>query len=625
MKNINNELKNIRPIVGIDLGTTNSSVAYINPKGKPEIIPSFKGEKLIPSVILIDLNGQVVVGQDAKDAVIAMPQRTLTAVKRKMGQSVALSIADKTLLPQEASALILKELKKYVDAALGEGEKEAVITVPAYFTDEQRRATKQAGEIAGFVVERIINEPTAAALVYGLNNLRKNAHILVYDLGGGTFDVSVVEMMKGILEVKSSAGNNFLGGEDFDWKLVDFLADYMIEKYQVDPREHIQAKSILKSEAEKIKILLSEVEKTEIAIPIVMVQDQKPLGIYTEITREQFEEMIKGMLDETMASVEKALVDAELEASEINHVLLVGGSTAIPRVSQLLEEYFQKPPKKEIHPDEAVALGAAVQAGIKSGALADKQLIATDVAPFAMGVAVLKEWRNFQLKPGGFYEIISRNTTIPVKKTEQFITSYDGQTAVSVEVYQGDQEWVEQNHLLGEFLLDGIPPNAAGNESINITFYYNLNGILEVTAESESTGKQVSVNLQDQLKRDSMDAFMESVAKIEDILETKVTDLPQDDEFDEDLSYEEFDLEPEYFEDEGYLDLENADISELIDELHSLKDEMESQTVPIKNTHEFSVKRVENLIKQALKKKDKDLLIEAIEETTDLLIKFELD
>ncbi|WP_286947113.1 Hsp70 family protein [Acetobacterium sp. UBA5834] len=611
---MHNEIVGKRPIVGIDLGTTNSSVAYINASGEPEIIPSFKGEKLIPSVIMIDLNNQVVVGQEAKDAVIAMPERTLTAVKRKMGQKDELPIADRRLLPEEASAIILKELKKYADAAMGEGEKEAVITVPAYFTDEQRRATKQAGEIAGFVVERIINEPTAAALAYGLNNLKKKANILVYDLGGGTFDVSVVEMMKGILEVKSSAGNNFLGGEDFDWKLVDFLAEYMIKTYDVDPRASIQARYILKTEAEKIKILLSKKAVVEIAIPIVVVKDHKPLGIYTQITREQFEAMIAEFLDETMVLVKKALDDAQLDVSEIRDVLLVGGSTAIPKVEQLLQEYFNKKPKKEIHPEEAVALGAAVQAGIKSGQLLKQQLIATDVAPFAMGIAVLKVDATDRLKPGGFQKIIDRNTTIPVRKSEPFTTCCDGQTTVSIEVYQGEDEWVEHNHFLGEFLVDGIPPAPAGMEGINVSFFYNINGILEVTAELESTGKKVIVNMQDELQRDSMEVFRASVKKIEALLETKTAEhLSSHTQ----MSFiDAFDFEDE--KDFGYPDLENQDLKVLKQELEQLRTDLSGRINVDEN-------QILELIEAAITTQERSAMIEAIEEATDLLIKLDLD
>ncbi|UYO63837.1 Hsp70 family protein [Acetobacterium wieringae] len=611
---MNNELVGKRPIVGIDLGTTNSSVAYINASGEPEIITSFKGEKLIPSVIMIDLNNQVVVGQEAKDAVIAMPERTMTAVKRKMGQKDELPIADRRLLPEEASAIILKELKKYADAAMGEGEKEAVITVPAYFTDEQRRATKQAGEIAGFVVERIINEPTAAALAYGLNNLKKKANILVYDLGGGTFDVSVVEMMKGILEVKSSAGDNFLGGEDFDWKLVDFLAEYMIKTYDVDPRASIQARYILKTEAEKIKILLSKKVVVEIAIPIVVVKDHKPLGIYTQITREQFEAMIAEFLDETMVLVKKALDDAQLDVSEIRDVLLVGGSTAIPKVEQLLKEYFNKKPKKEIHPEEAVALGAAVQAGIKSGQLLKQQLIATDVAPFAMGIAVLKVDATDRLKPGGFQKIIDRNTTIPVRKSEPFTTCCDGQTTVSIEVYQGEDEWVEHNHFLGEFLVDGIPPAPAGMEGINVSFFYNINGILEVTAELESTGKKVIVNMQDELQRDSMEVFRASVKKIEALLETKTAEhLSSHTQ----MSFiDAFDFEDE--KDFGYPDLENQDLKVLKQELEQLRTDLSGRINVDEN-------QILELIEAAITTQERSAMIEAIEEATDLLIKLDLD
>lgn len=611
---MHNEIVGKRPIAGIDLGTTNSSVAYINASGEPEIIPSFKGKKLIPSVIMIDLNNQVVVGQEAKDAVIAMPERTLTAVKRKMGQKDELPIADRRLLPEEASAIILKELKKYADAAMGEGEKEAVITVPAYFTDEQRRATKQAGEIAGFVVERIINEPTAAALAYGLNNLKKKANILVYDLGGGTFDVSVVEMMKGILEVKSSAGDNFLGGEDFDWKLVDFLAEYMIKTYDVDPRASIQARYILKTEAEKIKILLSKKVVVEIAIPIVVVKDHKPLGIYTQITREQFEAMIAEFLDETMVLVKKALDDAQLDVSEIRDVLLVGGSTAIPKVEQLLKEYFNKKPKKEIHPEEAVALGAAVQAGIKSGQLLKQQLIATDVAPFAMGIAVLKVDATDRLKPGGFQKIIDRNTTIPVRKSEPFTTCCDGQTTVSIEVYQGEDEWVEHNHFLGEFLVDGIPPAPAGMEGINVSFFYNINGILEVTAELESTGKKVIVNMQDELQRDSMEIFRASVKKIEALLETKTAEhLSSHTQ----MSFiDAFDFEEE--KDFGYPDLENQDLEVLKQELEQLRTDLSGRINVDEN-------QILELIEAAITTQERSAMIEAIEEATDLLIKLNLD
>jgi len=295
-----------RPIVGIDLGTTTSAVAYIH-MGKPDMVPSPHNQRIIPSVVLIDLQGKVIIGEDARAALIAMPDRTIAAVKRKMGSSEPILLAGQALLPQEISALILKELKSYVDAHFGEGEKEAVITVPAYFTDEQRRATKQAGELAGFVVERIINEPTAAALAFGLGHMDEDQHFLVYDLGGGTFDVSVIEMMSGLMEVKASTGNSTLGGEDFDWKIVDWLAERMMEEHGVDPRLDLRAKALLKAEAEKIKITLSSEEAVMVSLPLVTVQNNRPLGLLVEFTRAQFIALIDGLLQETLSCVKKVL------------------------------------------------------------------------------------------------------------------------------------------------------------------------------------------------------------------------------------------------------------------------------------------------------------------------------
>lgn len=361
-------MKKIRPVVGIDLGTTNSAVACVV-NGKPEIIPSAKGERIIPSVVLLNMEEQVLVGQLAKSSLVAMPDRTVAAIKRKMGSNEAVPVAGKSFLPQEISAMILKELKTYADARFGDGEIEAVITVPAYFTDEQRRATKQAGELAGFIVERIINEPTAAALAFGLTQLEADHHILVYDLGGGTFDVSIVEMMDGLLEVKASAGNNLLGGEDFDWRLVDFLADKIIKEHQVDPRRDVRAKSLLKEQAEKIKIELSQEETVTVQIPVITMKDNKPIGLSTSITRKQFVGLIEDLLDETIKCVRQTLSDAKLEAKDICDILLVGGSTRIPCVRDMLTNLFQREPRNDINPDEAVAMGAAVQAGIKAGLL----------------------------------------------------------------------------------------------------------------------------------------------------------------------------------------------------------------------------------------------------------------
>lgn len=503
-----------RPIVGIDLGTTNSAVAYIR-NGKPEIIASPRGERIIPSVVLIDPQGKVVVGEDARASLVAMPDRTIAAVKRRMGSDEPIPLGGQELLPQEISATILRELKRYVDALYGEGEKEAVITVPAYFTDEQRRATKEAGELAGFVTERIINEPTAAALAFGLANLEEDRHLLVYDLGGGTFDVSIVEMVGGLLEVKASHGNRFLGGEDFDWKLVDWFVERMMAESGVDPREDIRAKALLKQEAERVKKELSAAETVQVSLPLVTVKDNRPIGLQAEVRRSTFLELIEPYLAETMASVDRVIADAELTPQAIDEVLLVGGSTRIPQVGELIRERFGKAPRADIDPDEAVALGAAVQAGLKSGALADSGLVATDVAPFSMGIAVMKERAvGTSMRPGGFSAIIPRNTTIPVTRTERYSTTVPGQQAVSIEIYQGEHEWVRHNHRLGEFLLDGVPADSRKQEAIDVTFRYNLNGILEVTAQCVSTGKEMTVTVQDALNRNSPEELAESAERL---------------------------------------------------------------------------------------------------------------
>lgn len=505
-----------RPIVGIDLGTTNSSVARII-NGEAKIIELKNGSKLLPSVVHVSKEGEIIVGEDARAALVAMPERTVAEVKRKMGESEPLTIAGKELLPEEVASIILKELKKYVDEIYGsEGEKEAVITVPAYFTDEQRQATKKAGELAGFVVERIINEPTAAAMAYGLNKLDEEQHFLVYDLGGGTFDVSIVEMNSGILEVKASTGNKQLGGSDFDWRLVDYLAEKIIEETGIDPRNNLQACARLKDEAEKAKIELSKQEEVDISIPVLLVKDNQPIGLELQLSRDKFVELIDDLLLDTLQSVRNVLEDAELKPEDIDQILLVGGSTRIPRVVELIEEFFKQEPRCEINPEEAVALGAAVQAGLKSGSLTDSGLIVTDVAPYSMGIEVLKGWQGLTYRPGGFQPIIKRNTTIPVTKTEVFRTTCDGQEAAAIKIYQGEGEWVEENHYLGEFLLEGIPANRAGAEEIAVTFNYNLNGILEVRAECVSTGEEMSITVQDALDRNSEAAYQESVDRLEE-------------------------------------------------------------------------------------------------------------
>lgn len=621
MPNKNNH--DFRPIVGIDLGTTNSAVAHIQ-GGRPEIILSPKGEKIIPSVVLIDLKNNVIVGEDARSALVAMPDRSVSAIKRKIGSTEPVSIAGQALLPQEISALILMELKTYVDEIYGEGEKEAVITVPAYFNDEQRRATKEAGELAGFVVERIINEPTAAALAFGLEHINENRVFLVYDLGGGTFDVSVVEMMDGLLEVKASTGNPQLGGEDFDWKIVDWMSEKIKQENGIDPRGDIRAKALLKEEAEKIKKQLSEDQTVQIELPLVTVKENQPVGLSTEINREQFFGLIDTMLLETMEGISKVLKDAELGTGDIDEVLLVGGSTRIPRVQDMIQEKFGKAARTDVNPDEAVALGAAVQAGLKSGALSDSGLVATDVAPFSMGIAVLKEWGGITERPGGFAPIIPRNTTIPVTRTEKFGTSAPGQTKVAVEIFQGEHEWVKHNHRLGEFMLGGIPANYQNQEEIEVTFRYNLNGILEVAASCVSTGEEMSVVVQDGLSRDSQEAFQESLNRMENLWKNVNEDdtAGYDDEGLDDEAWESLDdLLNDTEIEEGDMEL-NPNV--LLEEAASLRDRAVKLMDEVDIESQAKVRQIIDSLSAAIEQNDIDHLEDVIEEATDALIDLEL-
>lgn len=604
-------MNDFRPIVGIDLGTTNSAVAYIH-KGKAKLLSDQDGKTIIPSVVFIDPQGNVVVGENARSALVAMPESTKAAVKREMGRDEPILLSKKAYSPVEVSAFILKKLKESVDAVLGEGEKEAVITVPAYFTDDQRQATKRAGELAGFVVERIINEPTAAALAFGFENLDEDRHLLVYDLGGGTFDVSIVEMMDGILEVKASSGNSKLGGEDFDWLLVDWMAEAMLNEHGVDPRQDIRGLALLKETAEQVKIQLSTDKQVDIALPVVVMKDEQPLGLYKKITEETFVTLIEPLLQETIEIVSEVLKDAKLSTEDIDDILLVGGSTRIPRVRELAFELFGKSARSDINPDEAVALGAAIQAGIKSGALSDSGLIVTDVSPFSMGVAVLKEFgpKRLQVQPGGFHAIIPKNTTIPVTRTERFYTSADNQTTVNIEVYQGEQEWVKDNHFLNEFLLEGLPAGPAGTEAVDVTFRYNLNGILEVTAKSVSSGKQVIVTLEDAIDRSSEEAFQESIERIETATNDRYDDEGLGD-----------------FEQQTIFDfLEDGEkpLNDLIEEAKQWETRCSKALENALEDEKEELSEAAAYLQKAIKEKDTNLLEEAIDFATDVLIDLEM-
>ncbi len=616
-----NSKETFRPVVGIDLGTTNSTVAVIS-QGKPHIIPAPNGEKLIPSVVLINTEGKVIVGRDAVASLVAMPSRTIAEVKREMGSSEGINIAGKKLLPQEISSFIIKELKGYVDNYFGEGEKEAVITVPAHFTDEQRRATKQAGELAGFVVERIINEPTAAAMAFGIENLREDGHVLVYDLGGGTFDVSVIEMMDGILEVKSSAGNNHLGGGDFDLKIVDWFAEKMIAKHRVDPRKDIRARALLKEEAERVKILLSTEESVAVSLPIVTVEKNKPFGLEVVLRRDEFIEFIDEMLLETMGCVKSALEEASLIEADIDEILLVGGSTHIPRVFELIKNMFNKQPRRDINPDEAVALGAAVQAGLKSGALSESGLIVTDVAPYSMGVAVLQGWPGFAGRPGGFCALIPKNTTIPVTKSEKFCTASDNQTVVEIEIFQGENEWTKNNHHLGDFLLEGLPPNQAGVEEVEVTFRYNINGILEVSARSVSTEQEMKITVNDALERDSKESYSDSVKKLEDFLRDAASSSAESEE----KEWEEFQkmLQSRFAEEAEDEPDEEMTLEELREEAIRLKERAKALLRTSKGKRRWKIKSAIKLLEKSMKKTDLGKMQEVLDQVTDKLIELEL-
>lgn len=615
-----------RPVVGIDLGTTNSSLAAII-EGEATVITLLKeSSPLLPSVVYIDQRGEVIVGNDAKSALVALPERTVAEVKRKMGEEVMIELADQKLLPEEISALILKELKKYVDQIYGdEVEKEAVITVPAYFTDQQRQATKKAGELAGFVVERIINEPTAAAMAYGLDKLDNDHQFLVYDLGGGTFDVSILELMGGILEVKASAGNQELGGSDFDRLLLDYFAEKIIEESGLDPREDLSACARLKEEAEKAKIKLSDQKQVQVSIPALMVKNNQPVAFEMEISRKEFIDLIDNLLMETLNSVKNVLEDAELLPDEIEQVILVGGSTRIPRVRELLRDFFDQEPHSEIDPDQAVAKGAAVQAGIKAGLFSDSGMIVTDVAPYSLGIEVLKDQGVLGFKPGGFESIIERNTTIPTSKTKVFTTTFDNQEQVKIKIYQGEGDWVEENHYLGEFILAGIPAKRAGEEKITVSLNYNINGILDVTARSLSTDKEMQLTVQDAVDRKSEESYQESLERLENFqkeiagMAGNVENNLQKIEYNPDLSEDIEESELDDFAAEG------EDFKGLALEAENLKERAGELFVENENISRSEFKSMIKRLDQALESVDEDKLRQVLEEVFEEILDLEME
>lgn len=474
-------------IVGIDLGTTTSEIAYIR-NGKPEIIKNGYSS-ITPSVVGLDKNLEILVGQSAKNQLVSAKERTVAEVKRKMGTSDAVLMAGKKFTPVEISAIILRELKKIGENFLQEEITGAVITVPANFNDAQRQATKEAGEKAGLVVERIINEPTAAALAFGIDNMETEGKILVYDLGGGTFDVTVLEMIDGALDVMASRGVNQLGGKDFDEAIVNEIVHNFMNEYEIDLSKDLKAMARIKDEAEKAKIMLSSANSVVVNLPYIAFKDGETISFEMELTRKRYEETIAGYVKQSMDTVKEALDAAKVNAGDINVVIAVGGSSRTPLVIQSLKEIFGNKLRGGINPDEAVALGAAVQAGILSNEISGAESIAIfDVCNHTLGTDVL----NTNQTALEYSRLIMRDTHLPFAMTRRYNTSSDFQTEVEVPVYQGESDDLSKNTLIGSFIVDGIPENYAGKEAVDIEFRYNINGILEVNVKVVSTGKITS-------------------------------------------------------------------------------------------------------------------------------------
>jgi molecular chaperone DnaK len=471
-------------ILGIDLGTTNSAFAVME-GGDPEIIANAEGDRTTPSVVAFTDDDERLVGKPAKNQAVQNPERTIQSIKRHMGEGdYTVDIDGEDYTPEQISAMILQKIKRDAEDYLGDEVEKAVITVPAYFSDKQRQATKDAGEIAGFEVERIINEPTAASMAYGLDD-DSDQTVLVYDLGGGTFDVSILDLGGGVYEVVATNGDNELGGDDWDQAIIDYLAGQFEAEHGIDLREDRQALQRLKDAAEEAKIELSNRKEATITLPFIAADDSGPKDLDAKLTRAKFESLTEDLLERTVGPTEQALEDAGYSKSDIDEVLLVGGSTRMPQVRQKVEELTGQEPRKSVNPDEAVALGAAIQGGVLSGDVDD--IVLLDVTPLSLGIEV---------KGGLFERLIEKNTTIPTEESKIFTTAADNQTQVQVRVFQGEREMAEANELLGEFQLAGIPPAPAGTPQIEVTFNIDENGIVNVEAEDKGSGNKEDITIE---------------------------------------------------------------------------------------------------------------------------------
>ena len=471
-------------IIGIDLGTTNSCVAVME-GGKPIVIANKEGSRTTPSVVAFTKNGERLIGDSAKRQIVTNPEKTISSIKRHMGTNYTKEIDGKRYTPQEISAMILQKLKNDAEDYLGEKVTEAVITVPAYFDDAQRQATKDAGKIAGLEVKRIINEPTSAALAYGLDNEEEQI-VMVYDLGGGTFDVSIIEIGGGIIEVLSTNGDTHLGGDDVDNILVKYILNDFKNKENIDLSNDKMAMQRIKEAAEKAKKELSSTSTTNINLPFITATNEGPKHLDMTLTKSKFEELITNFVEKTLIPVEKALKDASLTKSEINKILLVGGSTRIPLVQEKVKQYMGKEPSKSLNPDECVALGASIQGGKLAGDSATSEILLLDVTPLSLSIETMG---------GVATKLIPRNTTIPTRKSQIFSTATDNQSAVDIHVCQGEREFAKDNKSLGQFRLDGIPPAMKGMPQIEVTFDIDANGIVNVTAKDKATNKEQKITI----------------------------------------------------------------------------------------------------------------------------------